>query len=234
MSKTIAQPKQFIYLDEQGINSLYSQCVTALETEASVSMQNTVGATASAKITLKSLFAPLLGVGGEATVQAQGTQLKGTEVKTKLSTEQILSKLIESLSGQEGVGVSASIGDAAERITGTVSEAYLSTVEAFDVPQMYSSADASLIAESGVIMFERNISAISYNQDDDYFKKMHKTVMAASLTKFLRSQGVFNQTSHEAIYFRAFQGRAIPLGVFGTIRQLPGIYQIKPFALWMP
>lgn len=76
----------------------------------------------------------------------------------------------------------------------------------------------------------------SYDYSDNYYKKMgaasSKIVMSMSTDKMQTSY--LSSTSHLAVYFRAKNGSNIPLGVLGHVYKLaPGLYQIKPYAVWI-
>jgi hypothetical protein len=59
--------------------------------------------------------------------------------------------------------------------------------------------------------------------------------MTASLDKFTRLKQGMGATSHEAIQFRGFLGKDVPLGVFGYLmRHNENVCQIKPYAIWLP
>ncbi len=75
-----------------------------------------------------------------------------------------------------------------------------------------------------------------YDYSDNYYKKMgatsSKIVMSMSTDKVQTSY--LGSTSHLAVYFRANNGSNIPLGVLGHVFKLtPGLYQIKPYAVWI-
>ncbi len=76
----------------------------------------------------------------------------------------------------------------------------------------------------------------SYDYSDDYYKKIgatsSKIVMSMGTDKMQTSY--LSATSHLAVYFRAFNGRNIPLGVLGHVQKLKSeLYQIKPYAVWL-
>ena len=68
---------------------------------------------------------------------------------------------------------------------------------------------------------------------DAYYKTPSlRVILSASVTKMRAYGGKMAVTGHDAIYFRGFGGRQIPLGVFGIMTATPRYFQIKPFAIW--
>ncbi len=58
--------------------------------------------------------------------------------------------------------------------------------------------------------------------------------MTANLEKFPRLKGSMGATSHDAVFFRGFGGKDVPLGVFGyLIRLNVEACQIKLYAIWL-
>ena len=86
----------------------------------------------------------------------------------------------------------------------------------FDVPDFLpGGGGVSAINASKAMVFRIDNQ---YDASDSYFKKVPFTlIMTASLEKFSRLKGGMGATSHEAIFFRGFNGKDVPLGVFGYL-----------------
>ncbi len=101
--------------------------------------------------------------------------------------------------------------------------AFLLIKEKFDMPQFSEGKNGvNLLNEEGTALFE--ISS-----------PLFKIIMSASLKNFRRiHDGHMGMTSHDAIFFRVFNGKGVPLNVFGHIVFLRNkSYQIKPYAIWL-
>lgn len=183
----------------------------------------------------KQAFLSLLGLPeAEIKTELEGARQRGLEVSTTLSAEHMLYRLIEYLSTLENTPVYDSIAEAATKISGTTEETYISVIDEFDAPQFITGKGISDVNKCGALILEKNIGGYSHNYNDNYFKLNHRVSLLASIAKFTRVREKLGQTSHEGVYFRAHSGRKIPLGVFGSIREIPNAFQVKPFAIWMP
>ena len=152
------------------------------------------------------------------------------EAKTKLTVEHKLQRLSDHLAKTKNC--SGSLEDAASK--STVGETiYVNGVERFDAPDFYPGrGGVREINESGLIVFTINRN---YDSSDEYFKRgQFCFVMTACISNFTRLHGGMGATSHEAIMFRGFEGRKIPLGVFGYIMRYSDLAcQVKPYAIWL-
>lgn len=219
--------RQFIYLDEQGIKSLFAQTVEGVETGRKKTTQRNFGAKISGKLSFKQALLSMLGLPeAELTSELAGTRQRGLEISTELSTEHMLFRLIEHLPTLEDTPVFGSFAEAATKISGTINETYVSVVDMFGAPQFILGKGVSDVNKCGALILEKNIRRYSHNYNDDYFKHNNKITLLASISKFSRVRGELSNTSHE--------GRKIPLGVFGSIREIPNAFQVKPFAIWVP
>lgn len=229
------RPRQFIYLDEQGIKSLFAQTVEGVETARKETTHRNLGAKISGKLSFKQALLTMLGLPeAELKSELEGTRQRGLEISTELSTEHILFRLIENLPTHEDTPVFGSFAEAAAKISGTTNETYVSVVDEFDAPQFIFGKGVSDVNKCGALILEKNIGGYSHNYNDDYFKHNNRITLLASISKFPRVREKLGHTSHEGIYFRAYEGKKIPLGVFGSIREIPKAFQVKPFAIWMP
>lgn len=224
-------PFVYIYLDRTGIESLYAQITDRLEIELiqtrSREGRGEVGLTAN----FGNLLTSLLGIkelGAKTKVEA----VRGfiDEAKTTLTVEHKLQRLQEYLAKTKNCF--GSLEEAATKSpVGQI--AYVDAVENFDAPDFYSGkSDVREINESGSMVFTIDQK---YDSSDQYFKKgTFSFVMTASLRNFTRLHGGIGATSHEAIMFRGFKGRNIPLGVFGYVMRYSDLAcQVKPYAIWL-
>jgi hypothetical protein len=224
-------PLVYIYLDRNGIESLYAQITDRLEIELiqtrSTEGRGEVGLT----LGFGNLLTSLLGIqkiGAETKLGAVRGYID--EAKTKLTVEHKLQRLTQYLAATKSCA--GSLEEAASR--GAVGEVlYVCGVENFDAPDFYPGRDGlRQINESGSMVFTTDHN---YDPSDNYFKKAQiNFVMTASILNFARLHGGMRATSHEAIMFRGFEGRNIPLGVFGHIMRFSDkACQVKPYAIWL-
>jgi hypothetical protein len=105
---------------------------------------------------------------------------------------------------------------------------------AFGAPDFFTGAGGTSAINSSKAMVFRIDN--QYDPSDSYFKRSpFSLIMTASLEKFTRLKSGMGSTSHEAILFRGFDGKNIPLGVFGYLIRLNiKAWQIKPYAIWLP
>jgi hypothetical protein len=225
-------PLIYIYLDRNGIESLYAQITDRLEIELiqtrSSEGRGGVGLTAS----FGNLLTSLLGV-KKLSAETKLEAVRGyiDQARTKLTIEHKLQRLSEYLAKTEKCF--GSLEDALSK-TAAGEVVYVNGVEKFDAPDFYPGrGGVREINESGSIVFaiDRN-----YDPSDAYFKKVGcSLVMAASIRNFTRLSGRMGATSHEAIMFRGFRGSNIPLGVFGYVMRYSDLAcQLKPYAVWLP
>lgn len=104
----------------------------------------------------------------------------------------------------------------------------------FDAPDFFTGGGGtSAVNSSKAVVFRIDNQS---DPSDSYFKTFpFPLIMTASLEKFTRLKSDMGKASHEAILFRGFAGKNIPLGVFGyLIRLNMKAWQIKPYAIWLP
>ena len=186
-----AVPLVYIYMDQNGIESLYAQITDRLEIELkqtrSRESRGEVGLTAS----LGNLLTSLLGVKKlDAETKLEAVRGHIDEAKTKLTVEHKLQRLSAHLAKTKNC--SGSLDDAASK--STVGETvYVNGVERFDAPDFYPGrGGVREINESGSIVFtiDRN-----YDPSDDYFKRgQFCFVMTASISNFTRLHGGMGAT----------------------------------------
>jgi len=75
---------------------------------------------------------------------------------------------------------------------------------------------------------------IIHDENDSYYKNIStygkKIIMNMGIDKM---KGYGGMTSHLGVFFRATNCRDMPFGVFGHIKAIGDIYQIKPYGVWI-
>jgi hypothetical protein len=83
----------------------------------------------------------------------------------------------------------------------------------------------------GYLLLEKG-GAMDYDDGDGYFKQPTAPVKLSARIEKMRTAGTLAPCSHEAVFFRGFAGRHVPLYIFGKLDRTPDYLQIKPFAIW--
>jgi hypothetical protein len=219
-------------LDNDGIESLYAQTTDRVEVELTSSHSNEGHGGIKLKAGFGSLLTTLLGLketSAETTLETVRGQIEAA--KARLSIEHKLRRLSEFLSARnECIGDLVAALEKAE-----LGRPIFVQVEAkFDAPDFLPGGGGTNAINSSRAMVFRIDD--HYDPSDQYFKRSHADlVMTASLKKFPRLKEGMGGTSHEAVFFRGFAGKDIPLGVFGYLIRLNNkACQIKPYAIWLP
>lgn len=229
-------PRMYIYLDSDGIDSLYAQTVDRLETEFTQSQERDKSGKLKANIGIGKLLGIMLGlveVGAETEVSISGKQIN--EAKMRFTLEQKLSALTKYLENLTGTEFFENLTKAAIQAKEQGEGVFIRVAEKFNMPQFYQADGVESVNRDQSISFVIGQSDTDHEYADTYFKKTQYTfLMMASLGKTIRSSGNMRQTGHDAVYFRAFKGRNVPLNVFGYLIPLSEYtYQIKPYAIWV-
>jgi hypothetical protein len=256
-------PQNYIYLDREGIDSLYAQTTARLETqfvtEKERNREGKVGFGAALKVL----------VFGDARADAElslsGRNLE--QVTSTLSVEQKLAGLIRYLNRFENEKYFDNIHQAAFQCSQRKMSVFINIETEFDLPQFYWGREYGVNAVNleKTISFEispspqRPKSATGimlkiggvptsyeepYDSSDNYFKRgplmsttnKPRILMNASLNKCTRipPDGTMRPTGHDAQFFSGHEGRDVRLGVFGSLNTLGSAkYQIKPYAIWI-
>lgn len=222
----------YIYLDPEGIESLYAQTTDRVELELTRSRSKEGRGEVGLKVGFGNLLSALLGL-KEAAAETKLETVRGhiEEAKSRLSVEHKLVRLSEYLTKMKNCF--EDLETAAESTTKPGQPVFIRVEAEFDAPDFFpghSGTEAINSSKAMVFTIDSN-----YDASDTYFKKSaFKFIMTASLEKFPRLRGSMGNTSHEAIAFRGFLGKGIPLGVFGyLIRHNSTVCQIKPYAIWL-
>jgi hypothetical protein len=225
-------PKRYMYLDVQGIDSLYSQIVTRTEIETITSRGIGRKTHISGKIGLGNAIGSLLGLlkidgtaGTESSVNSE------ENVKSIHSSEQKLNGLIEYLSRMDEYSLFTDLDSASEYLKENNDAVFINSKCNFDTPQFWK-GDVDQINKDGNLLLTQGMNPFASNDDENVFRSMQlKLMMSASISKFPGCQNGMGATSHEALLLRGHKGTNIPLLVFGTFFRNPEYYQIKPYAI---
>jgi hypothetical protein len=224
-------PLVYIYLDRDGIESLYAQITKGIEIELVESRSREGRGQVGLRASFGNLLTSLLGIkelGANTEIEAVHGYVEAA--KTKLTVEHKLERLTEYLTKTKRCF--GSLDEAASN-SSKGEMAYVNAVEKFNAPDFYSGQrNVRAINESGAIVF--NVDK-NYDSSDGYFKKgTFSFVMTAGLRNFTRIAGGMAFKSHEAIMFSGFRGENIPLGVFGYVMRYSDLAcQVKPYAMWL-
>jgi hypothetical protein len=227
----------YIYLDADGIDSLYAQTVDRLETEFTQSQERDKSGKIKANMGIGKLLGVMLGlveVGAETELSISGKRIE--EAKMRFTLEQKLSALINYLRNLEGSEYFELLPQAAIQAKELSKGVFIRIAEKFNMPQYSQGNGVGNINRDKSIAFSIGpIGESKHEYDDLYFKKTEYTfLMTTSLSKTTRSKDGMAMTGHDAIYFRQFGGKNVPLEVFGYLIPLSKYtYQIKPYAIWI-
>jgi len=224
-------PKVYIYLDIEGIESLYAQMVERRETEFTYSTEKGKDGKFGAKAGIG--FKAFFNIGANA--DFSGSQKVSEQIKSDLTTEQKLIKVISNLQLNHSQSYYENINNALHECISGNKGLFINTSEKFNLPQFQSDDGVQAVNNIKAIVFESG-TLDTYDYSDNYFRRPYGTriQMIASLSKCLRSRNNMSYMGHDAAYFRAHQGINVSLNVFGYLTFGHNLFfQIKPFAIWL-
>lgn len=219
--------KNYIYIDEQGIDSIYSQLHK--ETVEEMRIKKTKTNSGSINI-IKGL------IKGEHTSSTECDKL------VSLTHEQKICEIIKIVSKNKNYftdlnkATNNNLKPSNGIIIVNIQDTFYCSLD-FNTREAYD-----YMKNSGYIGFEKGDLLISptpksipkkyetYNYRDDYYKdSRYKVIFSMNLQKMKTSMGL---TSHLPMAIRYGNGK-IKLGVFGQLRTINDLFfQIKPFAVW--
>ncbi len=232
--------KNYIYIDEQGIDSIYSQLHD--ETVDKMTVKQTKSKAASVGITaglskFKQLFTADASANGELSKSTQ------YEKSVSLTYEQKITRIIDTVSKYDNYYTDLNIATNSKNLANDIT--FVNVSDTFFSRLNFTSYEVfEYIQKSGYIEFEKgdmpispdtkityNVPYDSYNYHDSYYKdSRYRVVLSMSIDKMRTSYR--GMTSHLAVALRGCEGK-INLGVFGQLRVINDLYfQIKPFAVW--
>lgn len=228
-------PKMYIYLDTDGIDSLYAQTVDRLEIEFTQSHERDKSGKVKGNIGIGKLLGTIIGladIGAETELSISGKQVN--EAKMRFTLEQKLSALINYLEKLDGIEYFQQLSQAAIQVEKRNQGVFIKVSENFNMPQFFQGEDGvENVNRDQSIAFVIGQTDSDHDFTDTYFKKTQYTfLMMASLSKATRSRNEMHQMGHDAMFFRMLKGKNVPLNVFGFLIPLSKYtYQIKPYAI---
>lgn len=229
-------PVMYIYLDNDGIDSLYSQTVDRLETEFTLSRERDKSGKLKTSIGIGKLLSTLLGIaeiGGETELTIGGKRID--ETKSRFTPEQKLLALEQFLQNLETDSFFENLPKAAITSQESGKGVFIKISEKFNMPQFSEGNGVDNINRDKSIAFVIGQFDKDHDFSDTYFKKTQYTfILTAGLEKTTRSSHGMSQTGHDGVIFRAYGGKNVPLNVFGYMIPLSKYsFQIKPYAIWL-
>ncbi|HTY11509.1 MAG TPA: hypothetical protein VMF88_10595 [Bacteroidota bacterium] len=233
-------PRRFIYLDEEGIRSLYAQ----IEQGVPVEITKGEGKQSAGKLGAKIGLAKALGtlfrlLELDGTGEFTKSKSINESVRIEIKAENLLGGLVNKLSSISPPSLFDNLGEASKATKLSDGPVYILVKSTFDAPQFYGDRRRAIenINSVGYVYFEKDKKLDNYKYSDNYFKEIKVPLaMAASISKFPSSEGSLHSFSrHEAFFFSGYSGENIPLNVFGILFPIPKIesFQIKPYAIWI-
>jgi hypothetical protein len=215
-------PNAYLYLDSAGVESLFAQTVDRVEIELVESTKKTTEEKSSAKLGLGNALAALIGIKADASLEAAKAKTQLEQAKLGLTVEHKIARLQNYILATGYL--TDDLASAVKRSKETNAKVYINVLHAFDMPQFaHRGGGVEQANDDGALEFE--IPSLS----------SAKVVMAASLAKFPSlASGRLGRLSHVVLHFGGFQGKNVPLHVFGYIISLSAVVcQIKPYAIWL-
>ncbi len=229
-----ATPRGYIYLDASGIEGLYAQTVERLEVEYSSSIEKAlsgkVGAVARFKnLLIKALGGPEIEISGEIS----GSRKAIGQSKQKSTAEQTLQKLLATLTPLGEPAIFSELLKAAHFADTNQATVFLKIECEFNAPQFSFGGGVDAVNSEGYLILEKGGPG-DHDYRDDYYRQLldRPVTLSASILKMPNSSGGMSRAGHDAMLFRGFGGRNVPLGLFGSLTATPSYYQIKPYAIW--
>ncbi len=232
--------KNYIYLDEIGIDSIYSQLNEETVREITIKQSNDKSGKLSISAglsKLKNLFTADTELSGKLRYSSE------LEKTISLSYEQKIKIILKEISNYKNYFCDLNI--ALRKNIPANQIVFINIYESFYSRLDFSSYEVfKYIHRCNYLEFEKGDMPLSpnsmitydipydnYNYHDNYYKESrYRVVLSMNLDK-LRIP-FHSQTSHLAVALRGSRGK-ISLGVWGQLRRINDLYyQIKPFAVW--
>lgn len=225
--------KQYIYIDADGIDSLYAQIVNevVIENEIETGKRSNGSAKGSFSARVNELFNTDVNLIGEREV------IHSSRQKTMIPYESKIQLLYDYIIQHEN------LIDEYSKIKGkyqTKKQNFVLFSSCFDTTLDCQNWENSMyqIGKYGYVPLYKapSESFDGYDYRDSYYKKsmMYQTKITMNLgIQKMIGYSSYAMTSHLAVLFRSYRGKDIPLGVFGHIYRLAeDLFQIKPYAVW--
>ena len=195
----------YIYFNRPEINQLYAQIKGFVPTARVKKDSQTIEG---------GLSAGILGIGAKA----GGTMEAGTEEQSETSEEHKLFEIKKHLSKNNQL--LDEIAEAATYVLKNNVGIFVQSRYRFDAPQFRDSNDPiEAVNEAGCVVLECDVGTT-------------KILVSLGLDHMPRVyHGHMGRTSHDAIIFREFGGKAIPLEIFGFLHPIGSKMQIRPITM---
>lgn len=218
--------KYYIYIDEEGIDSIYSQLNNETVNEKRVKK-------------IKSTSGSLNIMGGA--FKGEFTGITELEKQISLSPEQKINQIIKTVSKTKYYYTD--LVKATKNSTSSKGIIIVNIYETFYSRLDYNSEKSvTAMIDSGYLNFEKGKKLLhydsavsvpydSYNYKDDYYiNDNYRVTLSMNLNNIKTSY--VGKTSHLAVALTGGKGE-IRLGVLGQLRVIDNLFfQIKPFAVW--
>ena len=221
--------RRFIYMDSEGIRSLYAQLSKLSERERRASEQKKKSTSGKGQLNLK-VIAGLFGGSAETEL----TQTRNSEVLTeRILIKEDEQKLveIESALSEKGSLLEANTVNILAYIPIDHLPAFIRGRLLLTTRGFYDKDIVKEVLDSQTVTFRLDIT--------DKFCLWPLIRMGGSLSKFtgagVKENGtaIMGYTSHLAILLRALETDPLYLGVLGQIHKTGSSLYIKPYAIWM-
>jgi len=230
--RNVSNPANFYYLDQEGIHSLYAQCVARLEVERSTTIEKTIAGKAGIGAKLKNLLLKAIaGTDFEVNGEVSGSRKSLEQSKQVVRVENELAGLLKVLEHAGEPTFFTTLSAAARRVRQSSSKVFISVEDRFNAPQFRADSSGGSVITDGFLALEIGVGD-DYDYRDDYYKNIQiPVVLRAGVDKM--PTGCFERSSHLATYIKGHRGSHFPLRVFGAMMHTPAYFQIKPYAIWL-
>jgi hypothetical protein len=223
-------PRIYIYIDTEGLNGIYSQTVERTEIESQQITGTSKKISGSAKIGTGNL----LPINANLNTGLSADNFNNIQVKSVFDPRQKITILQNYLQNQKEVYYEDLI-KAALSVVKNDKSVYINIFQKFNMPQFSHGKGVEDVNTDKSLSFIIGQHDTEHDFNDLYFRKTQYTfIMQASLAKTTRSADGMSNSGHDAVFFRGYNGKNVPLHVFGFLTKLSKwTFQIKPFAIWL-
>jgi len=221
-------------MDNIGVDSILAQILATKTEEKRVQTISKGKSNVKGKLGLSELLSKLLKVEIGASVESEYTQI--LDEKTSIPYEAKIQQIIDYVKGNGSLITNSY--DIMQKYNDNQMNFIYATLKFntdFDYRNWFVAKKNA--EQFGYITFYiggNRGQSDTYDESDLYYKNIatygKRIIMNMGIDKM---RGYGGMTSHLAIYFRACQCKNMPLGVFGHIKTIGNIYQIKPYGVWI-
>ncbi|MBI3877134.1 MAG: hypothetical protein HY300_14460 [Verrucomicrobia bacterium] len=231
------KPHFTLYIDPDGISAALTQVQGALTVSSTTKKKRGKARTVGTEMGLADGLFTLLSVAKASfKTEAKDEHAEELEEKRDIPTEAQLSALLKSLETYSSTGFFTDLDSAYAKLEQEGS-AWVAICDRWNLPAIMSAEGIGAINSEQRFLFTIGDDQDDYEPDDNYYhksKRDYRVEMAASFDRCPRLKGrKLGVTSHEAILFRVYRGKSIPLNVFGFLLKLDKRLQIIPYKIWL-